>query len=161
MEDINGEKGSDMQVAPGVEKKSSRGVMGWIRQNSIRRFKSREASQTPRGLKGDDGVQNAAAADGLGAAASKDKYSLAAMFKSVPRACNVEDDSGGHHRPGTMRGSQTVQSLYSTEVDNQKAYELRKESSERSTRSDPGDLSDARANFEDTHQQPSTCTFMV
>lgn len=146
------EKASTPTVAPGVEKRNSRGMMGWIRQNSIRRFRSRDASQTPRDLKDDDDGRKAPRTDGRKEEAGQEARSLAAMFKSVPRA-ESPDDGGtrNHQQSATFHRSHTAQSLRDIHSADGSANEFQRASTQRSIRSDPGDLSDASVHFADTH----------
>ncbi|KAL8451450.1 hypothetical protein Emag_002672 [Eimeria magna] len=146
-EDDGANAASGVKAAPGLEKKTSRGVMGWLRQSSSRRLRSHDASRTPRGL------QDIGAGHRDEGSRAEGSHSLAAMFKSMPHAeshqADDEQPAGGAVRD---RHYQRAFSLCDSGPADGHAPDLKEEASKRSIHSDPGDLSDVSAGS--TNPQP-------
>ncbi|CDJ35673.1 cyclic nucleotide-binding domain-containing protein, putative [Eimeria mitis] len=114
-----GEKGGAEKTVSGAERTDSRGVMGWIRQSSLRRLRSREASRTPRDGRPDDNGEavctHQATPDNTpsGNVTGKGDHSLAAMFRSVPSRAKLRDET--HEKfaqdGSSVRRAHTAQSL--------------------------------------------------
>ncbi|KAL8450834.1 hypothetical protein Emed_002291 [Eimeria media] len=139
---------SGVKAAPPLEKKSSRGVMGWLRQSSSRRLRSHDASRTPRELQ-DIGADHR----GEGSR-PEDSHSLAAMFKSMPHAESHQAEDESHARGAVRdRRYQRAFSLCDSGPADEHAHHLHEDESKRSTHSDPGDLSDASVGSTN-HPQP-------
>ncbi|KAL8437623.1 hypothetical protein ACSSS7_000829 [Eimeria intestinalis] len=134
---------SGVKASPPLEKKSSRGVMGWLRQSSSRRLRSHDTSRTPREL------QDVDAGHGEEGSRADDSQSLAARFRSMPHAeshqLEVEEAAGG-------RPYQRAFSLCDSGPTDDHAPDLKEEASKRSILSDPGDMSDASVGS--TNPQP-------
>lgn len=149
MHDGTAERVSCAQHALGVERKSSKGVIGWIRHGSVRRLKSRDMSPAPRNIKDDDSAQKAAANQPTG----QDSHSLAAQFKNVSHvgcAGSVEDKN--YQKLNTFPVSQSAHLLSNTDLGFQSACNANVELSIRGMLSGPGDLSDASINLAEMPQ---------
>ncbi|KAL8270894.1 hypothetical protein Esti_005188 [Eimeria stiedai] len=137
---------SSAKAAPGLESKSSRGVMGWLRQSSSRRLKSRDASRTPREL------QDVGVGHGDEGNRAEDSHSLAAMFKSMPHAeTHQADDERAAGGAVAGRRYQRAFSLCDSGPADEHASDLKEEVSKRSIHSDPGDLSDVSVGSTNPH----------
>ncbi|CDI86137.1 cyclic nucleotide-binding domain-containing protein, putative [Eimeria praecox] len=163
----SGEKDEAGRTVSGAERSNSRNFMGWIRQSSVKRFRSREVSRTPRDWRPDkDDVvctPQATTENGVDASApGKGDHSLAAMFMSVPSRTKLRDEPHEVARDGVaVRRAYTSQSLgaqHSESIVHTNSMphasimlhasavnidDPRLENGGRSARSDPGDVSDA------------------
>ncbi|XP_026192251.1 uncharacterized protein LOC34619167 [Cyclospora cayetanensis] len=149
METPKEQEAQSVQNVPDVEKKGSRGMMSWLRQSSIRRFRSTDTSRTPRDHKADDTVDAGETEDGVKPAPIRDTTnvtSLAAMFMSVQEPVKRElatKDRTSYQHPGAVLRTRTAQELSFPISGAESPTEPRRISSNRSVSSDPGEQSDS------------------
>ena len=161
-------KGVAGKTVSGEERSDSRSVMGWIRQSSMKRSRSREVGGSPREHRRHDDdeasvctLQTAPHKASGAHATSKGDHSLAAMFMSVPSRtklkdelhANAEDGAAGMHRAHT---TQSLGALHAGSMVHESSVSIdhaRLDSGRRSVRSAPGDLID-----EGGHEDSSACT---